>query len=131
MLFSISRLISILSKWYHGSFIVDVLFMRMTSSFFAFFVDKPENVHLTASISSDNICTGIIVNFTCTAEANPQVHSYALYENDSMIMNMDRSGVWIRPMNTPDLLVYRCEANNSVGTGKSSNTTLTVKGEDT
>ena len=105
--------------------------MRMTSSFFAFFVDKPENVHLTAYISSDKICTGIIVNFTCTAEANPQVHTYALYENDTMIVNMDGSGVWIRPMNTPGLLVYRCEANNSVGTGKSSNNTLTVEGEDT
>ena len=103
----------------------------MTNCFRASFVDKPESVHLTANISSDKFCTGILINFTCTAEANPQVHAYTLYENDTMIMNVDRSGVWIRPMNTYGLFVYRCEANNSVGTGKSSSTSLTVKGEDT
>ena len=97
--------------------------------FVLFSVDKPESVNLTANISSNKACTGIVINFTCTAEANPQVHTYALYENDTMIVNMDRSGVWIRPMNTPGLMVYRCEANNSVGTGTSSNTTLTVEGE--
>ena len=103
--------------------------MRMTSCFFAFFVDKPESVNLTANISSNKACTGIIVNFTCMAEANPQVHTYALYENDDMIVNMDGSGEWIRPLNTHGKVIYRCEANNSEGTGKSSNTTLTVGGE--
>ena len=97
--------------------------------FVLFSVDKPESVRLTANISSNKACTGIIVNFTCTAEANPQVHTYELYENDTMIMNVGRSGVWIRPMSTPGLFVYRCEVNNSVGTGKSSNATFAIQGE--
>ena len=93
-----------------------------------FSVDEPENVHLAANITSNKACQGITVNFTCTSDANPPVYTYMLYENDIMIVNRDRLGVWIRPLNTPGQVTYRCEANNSVGAKGSSNKTLNVKG---
>ena len=75
------------------------------------------------------MCTGVVINFTCTAEANPPVHTYLLYENDSVIKNMGISGTWIKSMENAGQFGFRCEANNSIqGIGKSNNTTLTVDG---
>ena len=69
------------------------------------------------------------MNFNCTAEANPPVHTYVLYENNT-INNTERSGIWTKTMKTGGEFVFRCEANNSVqGIGKSSDTTLTVNGK--
>ena len=42
---------------------------------------------------------------------------------------MDVSGVWIRPLNKSRHVIYRCEANNSLGGGISSSITLTVGGK--
>ena len=42
---------------------------------------------------------------------------------------MDVSGVWIRPLNKFGHVTYRCKANNSVGSGISNSTTLTVGGK--
>ena len=70
-----------------------------------------------------------MVKFTCTANANPAVNSYTLYENDVMIENMGTSGVIRRPLNTSGQVVYRCEAKNSVGTDRSSDKNLTVEGK--
>ena len=92
------------------------------------FTDKPGNVHLNTNITRDKVCKGIVVNFTCTADANPVVDTYTLYENGE-IVNIDQSGVWIREVNTSGEVVYRCEANNSVGSERSSDVTLTVEGE--
>jgi len=91
--------------------------------------DKPQNVTLNGNISSDRVCAEIVVNFTCTADANPEVDTYKLYENGDMIVNMDGSGVWIRTLNTGGQFDYRCEANNSVATETSSVTTLIVDGK--
>ena len=96
---------------------------------FYFFADQPGNVHLFTNATS-KVCTGVVINFTCTADANPQVHTYLLYENDAMIKNMGISGTWIKTMENAGHFVFRCEANNSIqGIGKSGNTTLTVDGE--
>ena len=94
-----------------------------------FLVDQPENVRLTTNTTSQ-VCTGVVINFTCTAEANPAVHTYLLYENDTVIENMGISGTWIKTMENAGQSVFRCEANNSVqGIGKSNDTILTVDGE--
>ena len=89
--------------------------------------DKPENV--TLSTSSISVCKGSVVTFTCTARANPPVHTYRLYKNGSVIENLGGSGVTTKALNTPGQFIYSCDASNSVGTNKSSNTVLTVEGE--
>jgi len=91
-------------------------------------LDKPNDVHLTTNTTKE-VCAGIIINFTCSAEANPAVHTYLLYENDTVIYNMGL-GTVIKRMENAGHFVFRCEANNSVGdTGTSSDTILTVLGE--
>jgi len=96
---------------------------------FNFLSDKPENVRLITNTTS-KVCTGVVINFTYTAEANPPVHTYLLYENDTVINHMGISGTWIKTTDNAGQFVFRCEANNSVGRiGKSGNTSLTVDGE--
>ena len=76
------------------------------------------------------MCTVVIINFTCTAEANPPVHTYLLYENDTMIKNMGISGTWIKTIEIAGYFVFKCKANNSIpGVEKSGETTLTIDGE--
>ena len=93
------------------------------------FADGPENVMLATNATS-NECTGVVIHFTCTAEANPPVHTYFLYENDVLINNMGLSGTWTKTMENTGQFVFRCEANSSIqGSEKSGNTTVTVDGE--
>ena len=42
---------------------------------------------------------------------------------------MGVSGVWIRPLNKSDHVVYRCEANNSLGNEKSDSILFIVGGK--
>ena len=93
------------------------------------FADEPENVILTTN-KTNKVCTGDVINFTCTADANPAVHTYLLYENETVITHTGISGTWIKTMDNAGKFVLRCEANNSIKMiGKSGNTTLTVDGE--
>ena len=95
---------------------------------FYFFADQPKNVRLITNTTS-KVCTGDVINFTCTAEPNPPVYTYLLYENETVINNMGISGTWIKSLEYPGEFAFRCEANNSIqGIGKSGNTTLTVDG---
>ena len=96
---------------------------------FNFLADLPENVRLTTNATS-NVCTGVVINFKCTAEANPAVHTYLLEENDTVIMNTGISETLIKTMENACQFVFRCAANNSVqGIGKSADTILTVDGQ--
>lgn len=96
---------------------------------FNFLADPPANVHLNTNTTS-KVCTGVVINFTCTAKANPAVHTFLLYENGAVIRNMGISGTWIKTMKNAGQYVFRCEANNSIqGIGKSNDTILTVDGE--
>ena len=97
-------------------------------SIFCLFVVKPENVNLTANVTINETCLGWIVKLTCTADANPAVDKYSLYKDDT-IVDMDVSGVWIRPLNKSGHVIYRCEANNLVGSEKSSNISFIVEGK--
>ena len=91
-------------------------------------LDKPDDVHLTTN-TTENVCAGISINFTCSADANPAVHTYLLYENDTVIYNMGL-GTVIKTMETAGQFLFRCEANNSVqDVGRSRDTILTVLGE--
>ena len=105
-----------------------VFWAKVLFDFFSCLLDKPDEVHLTTN-TTNKVCAGIIINFTCSAEANPAVHTYLLYENDKVIHNMGL-GTVIKTMENAGQFVFRCEANNSVQyTGKSSDTILTVLGE--
>ena len=76
------------------------------------------------------MCTKDVIYFTCTAEANPPVHTYLLYQNDSVITNMGISGTWIKTMENAGKFMFRCEANNSIrGIGTSNDTVLTSEGK--
>lgn len=99
------------------------------SFFFCLSAVKPENVNLTANVTTKETCLDWVVNFTCEADANPAVHKYLLYENDT-IVDMDVSGVWIRPLNKPGHVIYRCEANNSLSNEKSNSILFIVGGKD-
>ena len=88
----------------------------------------PDDVRLRSNATNSTICAEYIVNFTCSADANPSVDNYTLFKNGSVV-NTSSLGVWSITVNTAGQFVYRCEANNSVGSGKSSDVTLNVKGE--
>ena len=94
----------------------------------SFLADTPKSTRLTANGTSNETSLGLIVKFTCAADANPAVESYSLYEDDT-IVDMDVSGVWIRPLSKFGHVMYRCKANNSVGSGISNSITLTVGGK--
>ena len=85
---------------------------------------KPENVQLTVSDSS--ICQGDVFNLSCSADGDPPVHTYRLFENDTLL-NTSGSSVVTRTALAGGVLVYRCEANNTVGTANAT-TTVTVNG---
>ena len=94
-----------------------------------FLVDQPENVRLTTNTTS-KVCSGVAINFTCTAEANPPVHTYLLYQNDTVIKNIGISGTWVKTVENAGHFVFRCEANNSIqGIGTSNGTILIIDGE--
>ena len=93
-----------------------------------FFADKPESVSLDVNISS-KICARVMVKFTCTADANPPVNSYKLYENNVMIETMGTSGVKTKLLDRGGQFIYRCEATNTLETTRSSDTNLTVEGK--
>ena len=96
---------------------------------FYFSADQPENVRLITNTTS-RVCTGDVINFTCTAEANPPVHTYLLYENDTVINNMGISGIWVKTIENAGKFVFRCEANNSIQRiGASNNAVFTVNGK--
>ena len=68
------------------------------------------------------------MNFTCFADANPAVDSYTLFKN-GLVVNTSSLRVWSITMNTAGQFVYKCEAHNSVGSGKSIDVTFNVEGE--
>ena len=70
-----------------------------------FITDQPENVRLTTNTTS-RVCKGVVINFTCTAEANPAVHTYLLYENDTVIENVGISGSWMKTMDDAGQFVF-------------------------
>ena len=92
-----------------------------------FFTDPPENLQLETSAVNNKACQGDVVSINCSADANPSVTSYELLENDTVIL--DTSGRWTKPFTTGGVFVYKCVANNSVGTQQSASVTISVNGK--
>ena len=92
-----------------------------------FFTDPPENVQLETSAVNNKACQGDVISINCSADANPSVTSYELLENDTVILNT--SGIWSKTFTTGGVFIYKCVANNSVGTQQSSSVTIYVNGK--
>jgi len=91
-------------------------------------LDKPENFRFAAS--EIEVCQDKVVNFTCSADGNPAVHTYQLFENDVLVTNGSNSlGIWNRTMSVGGSFIYKCVANNTAGTGESESVNVTVNGE--
>ena len=87
--------------------------------------DAPDNVELKTS-AADNKACGDVISINCTADAVPSETSYQLFENDIAIL--DTSGTWTRNFTAEGTFIYKCVANNSLGTGQSASVTVTVNG---
>ena len=71
-----------------------------------------------------------MINFTCSADGNPAVDTYQLFENNALVTDGTNShGMWNRKMSDGGVFIYKCVANNTVGSGQSESVTVTVNGE--
>ena len=86
---------------------------------------KPENVQLNAS--DLNICQGDVFNISCSADGNPPVHTYLLFENNTLL-NTSGSSALTRTASAAGVFVFKCEANNTVGMANAT-TTVTINGK--
>ena len=102
--------------------------MTIYTWFTNFIVVKPELVQLVAA--ETRVCQDDVVSFTCTAVGNPAVHTYQLYRNDSLVSDgSSSSGVWSRALSTEGMFIYKCVANNTVGTAESMSVHVVVNGK--
>ena len=93
-----------------------------------FFIDKPENVQLTTNASANRICQNDILELTCSVgDANPEVTSYQLFRNGTDV-GESNSGMWVKTLSNSGLSMYKCVANNSVGSSESPSVSITVNG---
>ena len=82
-----------------------------------------------SSAMKDKACMGkVIFSFSCSANANPGVTSYQLFENKTAILNTSAPGMWSGALKSEGVFVYKCVANNSLGSEYSMNVTVTVSG---
>jgi len=89
---------------------------------------KPENFQFAAS--EIEVCQDKVITFTCSADGNPAVHTYQLFENDTLVTDGSNShGMWNRTMSTGGVFTYECVANNTAGTGQSETVAVTVNGK--
>ena len=93
-----------------------------------FFIVKPENVELAISAVNNKACKGDVVNFTCSADANPAVSSYQLFENDTAILDTNAVRMWNKTLTSGGVYFYKCVAKNTLGSTYSTNVMLTVNG---
>ena len=74
-------------------------------------------------------CAGEVISFNCSANANPGVTSYQLFENETAILSTSASGMWNKTLESGGVFVYKCVANNSIGSEYSMSITVTVNGK--
>ena len=77
----------------------------------------------------DKACTEEVISFNCSANANPGITSYQLFENKTAILNTSASGMWSKTLESEGVFVYKCVANNSLGSQYSTSVTVTVNGK--
>ena len=95
---------------------------------FAFCIVKPENVELAISAVNNKACKGDVVKFICSADANPAVSSYQLFENDTAILDTNAVGMWNKTLTSEGVYFYKCVAKNVLGSMYSTSVMLTVNG---
>ena len=74
-------------------------------------------------------CKGEIISFNCSANANPEVTSYQLFENESAVLNTSTSGMWGKHLKNKGVFVFKCVAKNSLGSAYSTSVTVAVNGK--
>jgi len=72
-------------------------------------------------------CESETISINCSADALPSVTSYELLENGSVVS--DTSGMWSRTLSSGGVFIYKCVANNSLGSTESESVTVTVNGK--
>jgi len=95
---------------------------------FVLLLEKPKNFQFAAS--EIEVCQDKVINFNCSADGNPAVHTYQLFENDVLMTDGSNShGMWNRNMSSGGVFIFKCMANNTAGTGESETITVTVNGK--
>jgi len=102
-------------------------YLKNINLFFFYLLDKPENVQLKTSAVDSKACKGETISINCSADAVPPVTSYELLENGSVILNTSR--MWSRTLSRGGVFIYKCVANNSLGSTESESVTVTVNGK--
>ena len=74
-------------------------------------------------------CKGEVISFNCSANANPGVTSYQLFENESAILNTSASGMWGKYLENKGVFVFKCVVKNSLGSAYSTSVTVAVNGK--
>ena len=95
---------------------------------FVILLDKPETVDLKKSSFTSKNCRGDIISFNCSADANPFVTSYQLFENETAILDTNPSGMWNRRLPAGGVFIYKCMANNYLGSEDSLPVIVEVNG---
>ena len=85
-------------------------------------------MELATSAVNNQACKGDVVNFTCSADANPAVTSYQLFESDNITLETNAVGMWNKIFTSGGVYFYKCEAKNTLGSMYSTSVTLTVNG---
>ena len=106
----------------------NVLYKNKTILLMSSILVKPEMVVLDPSATT--VCLGDIIVFNCSAYSNPQVHTYELYVNGTMVNEISRMGIWNITMATGGVFDYKCIVNNTIGTAMSMDVALTVNGKE-
>ena len=95
---------------------------------FVILLDKPEIVDLKKSSFTSKNCRGDIISFNCSADANPSMTSYQLFENETAILDTNPSGMWNRKLPTGGVFMYKCVAINYLGSEDSLPVIVEVNG---
>ncbi|XP_068734692.1 hemicentin-1-like [Montipora capricornis] len=85
---------------------------------------EPEMVLLDPSATT--VCREYFIVFNCSAYSNPEVHTYELYVNGTMVNETSRTGIWNITMATGGVFDYKCIVNNTIGTARSTDVSVTV-----
>ncbi|XP_015768091.1 PREDICTED: fibroblast growth factor receptor 2-like isoform X5 [Acropora digitifera] len=90
---------------------------------------KPD--HVSLNVSTNKVCAGTEVLFTCSAgAANPAILNYSLHDKNSagaVKTSSNQGGVFALTVSMKGQHIYTCEAANSVGTTVSSSSTVEVQ----
>ena len=82
-----------------------------------------------SSAVDNKACTADVISFNCSANANPGMTSYQLFENETVILNTSASGMWTKILESEGTFIYKCVASNSIGSEYSISVTVTVNGK--